>query len=115
MIISLLIISLFIYGIIGKTKQKDIKEDYGTFEENSIVLDNIDKIIFNSSNISDNDVNIEIEDDGTELVENAQEEQEIQLVNDEIQLEPHIDENGIKYVTYEDLEQNQMKIMIIIK
>ena len=26
MIISLLIISLFIYGIIGKTKQKDIKE-----------------------------------------------------------------------------------------
>ncbi len=102
MIISLLIISLFIYGIIGKTKQKDIKEDYGTVEENSIVLDKIDKIIFNSSNISDNDVNIEIEDDGTELVENAQEEQEIQLINDEIQLEPHIDENGIKYVTYED-------------
>ena len=102
MIISLLIISLFIYEIIGKTKQKDIKEDYGTAEENSIVLDKIDKIIFNSSNISDNDINNEIKDDGTELVENAQEEQEIQLINDEIQLEPHIDENGIKYVTYED-------------
>ena len=79
MIISLLIISLFIYEIIGKTKQKDIKEDYGTAEENSIVLDKIDKIIFNSSNISDNDINNEIKDDGTELVENAQEEQEIQF------------------------------------
>ena len=66
MIISLLIISLFIYGIIGKTKQKDIKEDYGTVEENSIVLDRMDKLIFNSSNISDNDVNIEIKDNNTE-------------------------------------------------
>lgn len=99
MIISLLIISLFIYGIIGKTKQKDIKEDYGTVEENSIVLDRMDKLIFNSSNISDNDVNIEIKDNNTEQMENAQ---ELQLINDEIQLEPHIDENGVKYVTYED-------------